>query len=115
MIMSLLSCNCVMFVYIAYNLVMLLLFYFIPLPFMVNKRFSLFNQQYFSRQPVTVLFLACMRNIHVVSNQHSTAATTLIQLLNLFYIIVLLSSLSLILLLRSKYVYKPRTFVHVIR
>ena len=113
MIMSLLSCNCVMFVYIAYNLVMLLLFYFIPLPFMVNKRFSLFNQQYFSRQPVTVLFLACMRNI--VSNQHSTAATTLIQLLNLFYIIVLLSSLSLILLLRSKYVYKPRTFVHVIR
>jgi len=28
-----------MFVYIAYNLVMLL-FFFIPLPFMVNKRFS---------------------------------------------------------------------------
>jgi len=39
MIMSLLPCNCVMFVYIAYNLVMLL-FFFIPLPFMVNKRFS---------------------------------------------------------------------------
>jgi len=31
-----------MFVYtIAYNLVMLLFFFFIPLPFMVNKRFSM--------------------------------------------------------------------------
>jgi len=40
MITSLLPCNCVMFVYIAYNLVMLLFFFFIPLPFMVNKRFS---------------------------------------------------------------------------
>jgi len=39
MIMSLLPCNCVMFVhYIAYNLVMLL-FFFIPLPFMVNNIF----------------------------------------------------------------------------
>jgi len=40
MIMSLLPCNCVIFVYIAYNLVMLLFFFFIPLPFMVNKIFS---------------------------------------------------------------------------
>jgi len=40
MIMSLLLCNCVMFVYIAYKLVMLLFFFFISLPFMVNKRFS---------------------------------------------------------------------------
>jgi len=29
-----------MFVYIVYNLVMLLFFFFISLPFMVNKRFS---------------------------------------------------------------------------
>jgi len=29
-----------MFVYIAYNLVMLLFFFFISLPFMVNKRYS---------------------------------------------------------------------------
>jgi len=39
MIMSLLLCNRVMFVYIAYNLVMLLFFFFfITLPFMVSKR-----------------------------------------------------------------------------
>ena len=41
MIMSLLPCNCVMFVYIAYNLVMFLFFFFISLPFTVNKRFSI--------------------------------------------------------------------------
>ena len=41
MIMSLLPCNCVMFVYIAYNLVMLLFFSFISLSFMVNKRVSM--------------------------------------------------------------------------
>jgi len=39
MIMSLLPCNWVMFVYTAYNVVMLL-FFFIPLPFMVNRRFQ---------------------------------------------------------------------------
>ena len=43
MIMSLLLYNCVMFVYIIYNLVMLLFFFFISLPFMVNKRFSMFT------------------------------------------------------------------------
>ena len=43
MIMSLLFCKCVMFVwaYIVYNLVMLLFFFFILLPFMVNRRFQM--------------------------------------------------------------------------
>ena len=41
MIMWLLPCNCVMFLYIVYNLVMFLFFFFISLPFMVNKRFSI--------------------------------------------------------------------------
>jgi len=43
MIMSLLPCNCVMFMYIVYNLVMFLFFSFILLPFTVNKRFSIFK------------------------------------------------------------------------
>jgi len=46
MIMSLVLCNCVMFVCIVYNLLMILFFFFISLPFMVNNKFSKLKASY---------------------------------------------------------------------